>query len=376
MRFHRALLVAIVAGCGGNGTSTRAPSSVPGASDGGGVAAGTAAGDGGVTTGPGATPGATPDGGAMTDGGATSTGGGVDGGGSDGGVIVAPPCSTTPQLLARQPFYTEGLAVDDATVFFAAHDSERTQHAGSPVRVWAVPIAGGTPRAIGGPDDDGGSTLVATNSTAVFFAQVGEVVRFAKDGSSRTSLAQADAFAIADARGYLYYTAVGGIFRVPEDGGGAPTNVVATTTIPSGLAFDATQVWFAVSETIYRAPADGGAAVAVTTVHDGWAIVDVAVDDHAVYFDTGNSGNIYAADKHDGSTRVVVHRDNWVSSLVADGGNLYWVGPGWYVGRAGKDGSNPTALVAHAGYVRSLVVRGDSLFYTQWDDGSVYRVCK
>ena len=361
------IFVAIVAaaGCSGGGSTPVKPSSVPNGAGGGD--------DGGMPM-PGGSDGGGGGGGGSSDGGVT---GGTDAGSGNDGGAMAGPCSTTPKLIARQQYYTQGLAVDDTTVYFAAHDSMRTQNLGAPVRVWSVPIAGGTPTALSLPENDGGSVLMTMNATAIFFAQTGEIVRLAKDGSSRQVLTQDDPFCLADARGYVYYCAGGGIYRVPEDGGAAPATVVAMQYITSSIAFDATQIWFPYSQTIRRAPADGGAAVDVTSVHDGWAINDVAVDDRAVYFDTGNSGNLYVADKIDGTTaRLLIHRDGFVSKLTVDGGNVYWVGPGWYIARVARDGSGATTLVSPAGYVSSLVIRGDSIFYTQWDDGSIYRVCK
>lgn len=402
-RYTIVFAVALVAGCGSGSSTSVTPSSVPPSSGGGsdgGVAGGGSGvpggGGGGGMPGGGGGAGGTGGGsggiggggsGGIGGGGSGGIGGGGSGGTGGGGVPTAGPCSSTPQLIATAPgaYLSSGIAVDDSYVLFGSHDMPTTPRGGTPNRIWRAAIGGGGPTQITTSDGDAGGGYFAVNATAWFYAQTGEILRLAKDGSSRANLLtdpSTSPFCLEDARGYIYYCDVGGIWRVPEDGGAAPTEIVGPVNGgPLSIAFDATDVWFDSSETVQHAPADGGAVHSVTTVHDGWGIRHVKVDASNVVFDTGNSGNIYIADKVDGTTARIVRSGTVLDDIALDGGLVYYAAasPSAYaniIGRVAKDGSANTTLATTSGAVTGFAVRGDSVYYVDEGNNSVYRVCK
>ena len=153
-----------------------------------------------------------------------------------------------------------------------------------------------------------------------------------------------------------------------DDGGTAGTpppseQVLATDDgYPDGLAIDASEVfWISVREeaagkvtsTIKAMPKNGGAVRTVTTADRAGS--SILVDDQFVYFETRNQyeplDTIWRAPKNGGQAMAIA--TSAIDEFALDGDAIYylrWIADGDYrVMRARKDGTSPVALATSAG---------------------------
>ncbi len=376
MRRYTFAFVLLVAGCGGNGSTTVTPTSTPPAS-GGATGSGGGAGATGGTDGGMPMPGGGGTGGA--DGGGTTS----DMGGGDGGGDAA--CSSTGAVrLAQLTGVGRGLAVDDTNVYFLAGEGGSMFGPRDP---WSVPIAGGTATQMG-TTNDSSVMYMTVNATAVFtLGTDGKLLRWPKSGGAPTVLQDANgsvsASCLADAFGYIYFcTDDSGddqIIRTPEGGGGTPS-VVASTLLIGGIAFDATNLWFDTAHGTFGVPPDGGPGPSMSLQPTSATPGPIAVDAAHVYFGTSDA-HVMVADKSDGAAFVpFADTPAAPGKLRVEGGNLYvlsvaYDGTAYHstVARYAADSGAATTLVDLTGIVDDMEVRSPYLYYTF--DSSIYRVC-
>lgn len=393
--------VALVAGCGGKGTTVTTSSTPPTGGGEGGVDAGAPGGGSGGTMGGAGSGGGDSgrDGGASGggggsggmgggDGGAPGGGGATDGGGgaTDGGGGGSACTDTEPVAIATAEKGAEALAVDDANVYFTAAPALDKWHDWN---LWRAPVGGGAAVKVGSTGDyyAGWATV---NATAVFTLQTdGQLLRWPKSGGAPTQLRAAKPGAgvadLADAFGFIWFRVYDEgydqIMRTPEDGGG-PTTVFASGNGLGGFAFDAQRVWISGPHGVSGVPVAGGPGDVSIAYPGGGALWSVAVDDAHVFV-ADSQRTLWIADKRDGATLTMLARSSgYPSTLRADRGNLYVlagiVGPGGNdatITRYAADGS-AAVLAERLGDIGAMVVHGDYVYYTFENDSTVYRVCK
>jgi hypothetical protein len=366
-RYTIAFAVALVAGCGGNGSTTVIPSSMPPSSSGSGATGGT---DGG-------TPG---DGGGGTTGGGGTSGGDMGGGGGGGTACT----DMQPVAIASAEKDADAIAVDDSDVYFT---TQPVASSSSDWDLWRAPVGGGAAAKVGSSGNYYAAAWVTVNATAAFTLQSdGLLMRWPKSGgapsqlhASQSNVGVAD---LVDAFGYIYFSTYDSgyvqIIRTPEDGGG-PETIVAAQNGLGNFTFDPTHIWISSTRGISGSAPDGsGPSVFIPSASNG-ALGPLAVDDAHVFV-ADNARTLWVADKRDGATMTVLAQTtDYPNVLIADGGNLYVLSAtesDTSITRYAADGSRADLLAERAGMIGGMVVRGNFVYYTYSNDSTVYRICK
>jgi hypothetical protein len=392
MRGYAFWFAAIVAGCGGSGSTNVTPSSVPPSGNGGAGNGGGAGADGGVPMpgGGGGMPGGGGGGGMPGGGGGGGGGGsgGIGGGGGGGGSGGGSSCtSTTPVAVATAEKGAGALAVDDSNVYFLA---EPQQTKDDDWNLWTAPSSGG-PAVERGTTADWTLQRITVNATAIFtLAHDGQLLRWPKSGGAPTTffdnLGDAYTGCFANAFGSIYYCDgdhdVYLLNRMPEDGG-RPTEM-ATLFGLGDIAFDATYVYLTGDGGVYRMPHQADYHTSLELVgNPGTPLGSIAVDDAHIFVGDIN-GEILVADKHAGTTfSILAKTAGYPSVLRIDNGSVYSlagelddVGHHSVISRVTTDGMTAASLVDLHGIIGGMVLRGDYVYYTLENDSTVYRVCK
>jgi hypothetical protein len=164
----------------------------------------------------------------------------------------------------------------------------------------------------------------------------------------------------------------GAVLRIPIAGGTATT--LGFGNIPSVLALDTTQVYWATGDAIVRAPKDGGPVV---TLASGQATpFGIAVGSNEVYWTTRLGGTVVKAQADGGGEPVTLASGQFTPLTLALGADsVYWAnlegedgGPGSIVG-VPTEGGSVTTLVAMAAFPVAIVVDAKNVYWTSAGPG-------
>jgi hypothetical protein len=142
-------------------------------------------------------------------------------------------------------------------------------------------------------------------STDVFLAQETSIVRFARDGSSAstiaTGLASVSAITADESFAYFATRLDHAIARVPTDGSAAPSPIAEADAVD--LAVDADSIyWVSTDGSVSRAPKDGSGPRVIIAAGTNAPTAQIAVDADNVYWVRSNpdapaDGDVYVAKK-------------------------------------------------------------------------------
>jgi hypothetical protein len=389
-RYTLAFAVALVAGCGGSGSTTVTPSSTPpssgGDSDGGMTPPGGGGGGGG-----GGMPGGGGGGGDMGGGGGGSGGMGGGGSGGTGGGGGGGCTLTAPMKVTSAESTVSALAVDDTNVYFLANPKADES---APWDLWKAPIGGGAAIEVGSTNDTLTSYLTVNATAAFTLAADGLLLRWPTAGGAPQVMHPVDSDptrfiasgCLTDALGYIYEcydldSTNTQIVRMPEDGGGSRMVIADHLSGVGAIAFDSQHLWFDDVKGLHAMAPDGSAGATMSMPWNGAALFGIATDATRVFVGNDNA-DVVVAPKQDGATLTPFARTfRYPTQLFVDGSNLYVLSgnrePGGEseITRYATDGSGTTRLVLHP-YISHMALRGDYVYYTAFPESTVYRVCK
>ena len=391
-RYIIAFAVALVAGCGGNGSTSVTPSSAPPSSGGGS--------DGGVSPGGGGggMPGGGGGGGDMGGGGSGGSGGGgggsggtgggggsggTGGGGGSGGTGGGgggPTC--TSGAIEDAGHFGDNVAVDDTNVYY-----DRWTGKLGPDEAFAVAKAnfsGGTERDIG--TVDGGDTRgrLFVDSHGLWAIDVGCLEHYdATTGKFvDSSCNDVGFYQFAQDDGGFYGTGTDGVIRRVDKSDGHATTLSAAHQYAHGIAVSGNYVYFAGDGHILRVTTSGGPEVLI--VQDAAGARQLAADSARVYYGDG-AGRIFAAPATPNATPTLLATVGLgITALTSDDTRLYFAaqvdatneyGTHYFdsIEEIGKDGSNHVQLAPHESAVIDVTLDADHVY---WAGPSVRRVCK
>lgn len=263
-----------------------------------------------------------------------------------------------------------GIAVNASSVYWTVS----TTVAGA-VSVYRVAVRGG-PISIVARDHatTGGIAVDATHVYWTSTSPAGSLWKIDLD-----SLEQARALAPAApsvgrvvVRGTDVYWARGGLWRVDTDGNG-PTSALTmqggSLLSFSGLAADATQVYWGAMTGLMRSDRTGSMAAALAAIP---VVVGVAVGGETVYYASGMGGGIGRVPKNGGATETLTNGAN-PRDLVFDGTYLYWPEAG-AIRKIDPSGGEPTN-VTQASEANRIAVDATHVYWST-DTGQILRVEK
>lgn len=263
--------------------------------------------------------------------------------------------------LGSQTLAPQGLAVDAGEVYFTTHDSWNPDPNG---QVWKVSAAGGTPTKIVGHLDDPGPIAV-TGANMVFvdswgtYADDGQIIQSALDGSGLTVLASAQngPLAIALGGGRAVWTtsgpfdSVGGVvFETPMGGGAEVDGYVAGQSMPIGIAVEGANLYWVDqgdpnvlnSGSVMTRPLDPNAGgLDPTTLASGGMPQGMAVDASNVYWTDSADQTVKRIPLAGGTPTTIATKQTGALAIAVDDANIYWAtiaegtradpGQGWIV---------------------------------------------
>jgi hypothetical protein len=353
--------------------------------------------------------GGTHDGGGGGDGGGSMDGGGNDGGGgctsgriACGGACVDPSndpancggcahscrggaCTngmcpvTTIAAGGQTTISTSSIAVDTKNVYWTFGSVTATQPG-----TFAAPINGGSADWL-----NNDALGVVSDGTRVYFQNpnsVGYWIPFCTGVNCPTT---ATLFSGSYGANYpqtilltsteLFWTEgkLGVIWRGPKTGGTA----TSFATLPNGaepyaLAMDATTMYALGQSGVYAIPFATGVATSLQALgpnNSGAIAIDATYVYYALAF--GNVAEIDRVAKTGGSMTTLVSGVDAVFGMVADGGYVYFTSEARVVGRVPAGGGDVITL-ANRGEPYALTVDATSVYWTDIQTGSVYRVAK
>jgi hypothetical protein len=283
-------------------------------------------------------------------------------------------CGPPPEVLATLDGDVRGIAVDDVAVYWSQLGAiVRQPKGGGP----AIVIAKTTTLVANLALDDGHVYWTDSDS--------GTVARVLKAGGPTEIIATGESkpYAIAVDSTAVYWTNVlGNEVRRCAKNGALPQTLVGETWNPLSLAVDADSVYWTNGVTgaeVGRVPKGGGAAVALFAVN---AVAgSLAIDGSDVYVWIGegtsySSGQMRRGSKSGGPMKAVTPIEStWQAKIALDSSNVYWCGSGIgnLLTKAPKAGGTPVAL-ASGDYGCGNVVVDDTHVY--WTDIGYHRVMR
>lgn len=260
--------------------------------------------------------------------------------------------------------------------------------------------------------------LIAVDDRGIYWTSLdldGGVTRANKDGGAPQLLSKhkpVEAIAVHD--GYVYYSGITSLEKVPTGGGGT-TSIVAnvrthdlvvdsqvySTTqdvggtgvtrrdlgflnpvstanqggVPAGIALDATQVYFALGNEIRsvdKTTLSPGASLASQMSPEG-----VAADDHFVFWTNYGDGSVKRAAPSLAASVTIASTQNGPHRLALDAKYVYWTNGGGTIMRVDKQGvGTPVFLYSGPPGPRGIAVDGEAVYWTNETSGAVMKVAK
>jgi len=398
MRMHAlAIFGLIVAGCGGNGSTSVTPSSTPPDSGGGSNGGGGAGGAGGMPGGGGGgggmpgggggggMPGGGGGGGMPGGGGGGGAGGGggdMGGGGGGGGGGSGGSCTST--AIEMAPGGGESVAVDATNVYYSRWTGKL-----GPDDAFAVPTAtfsAGPERDIGNVGGGGTRSHLFADAHDVWAINVGCLERYDATAGRFNDVnacnGELGVRQYAQDDGAFYGTSEDGTVRRVDKSTGAVTVLSTGHQWPGGVAVAGGFVYFAGDDHILRVPTTGGTEEIIVANAAGGH--QLAADAGHVYYGDG-AGRVFSAPTTPNATpTLLVTVGLGITAMVSDDTRLYFaaqIDPTDPYGshysdsieEIGKDGSGHRQLSARQSTVSNLALDADHVY---WSAGLIYRVCK
>lgn len=250
---------------------------------------------------------------------------------------------------------------------------------------------------------------LALNDSSVFFSNgfaPETTQRVSRAGNTTASVVSMDGrVAAADEKDLFLVTGGGnaadyGIVRVPLDGS-APVTLVSNVALIRDVVVDGPNVYWSTNGTvgdlcnpcpvpvggIYSVPRAGGATKAVLAA-DNFAPSTLAMDDASIYWESQTAGSTPAANTSigkvgkDGSapTALVTTKDAFIEQMVLDADHIYWVqsdltdtAPTIIASVVKSGGAPSTILTPTNHYHGPIAVDSDNLY---WVDDSAHSIVK
>jgi RHS repeat-associated protein len=195
----------------------------------------------------------------------------------------------------------------------------------------------------------------------------GGILQLASSQSGPTGIA-------VDATSVYFTDQTGGtVMKVPL-GGGSTTTLASGQSTPSGIAVDATSVYWANSGggTVVSLPLAGGT---VTTLASAQGTpLGIAVDHTNVYW-TNTGGTVASVPLAGGTVVTLASGQTTPSGIAVDGASVYWTNSGsGTVMKVPLAGGTATTLASGQSTPSGIAVDGASVYWTNSSGGTVMKV--
>lgn len=287
---------------------------------------------------------------------------------------------------------TVGIVVDDAHAYVTT-----SGHAGG--SILKVPLEGGGHRVLATMTPE--PFTIAADETSLYFTvrETGRIHRVSKDGGAVTVVAEPHersngAEAIAIDGQYVYWSAVGGIFRAPKSGTSAPAErLTEENEGADAIAVDGNDVFWIARGTagndngaLYKVAKTGGERVELGTgdiFKPTWGF-SIAAKNGSIYVPHTGGGRIYRVDGKLGALTLIAEGLDHPLAVAADDRRVYWSTGGvqgsrseyrklWAAPLAG--GAAEILVSTRQANINAIASNGRGVFFTDYTStGSVFAV--
>ena len=285
---------------------------------------------------------------------------------------------------------TVGIAVDDTHAYVTTSGDD----GGS---ILKVPLAGGGHAVLATMSP--GPFTIAADDTSIYFTvrETGRIHRLAKNGGAVSVVAEPHersngAEAIAIDGQYVYWSAVGGIFRAPKNATSSPAErLTEENEGADAIAVDGTDVFWIARGTagntngaLYKVAKTGGERVELGTgdiFRPTWGF-SIAARNGSIYVPHTEGGRVYRVDGKTGALSLVAEGLDHPLAVGADDRRVYWSTGGvqgsrsdyrklWAAPLAG--GAVEVLVSTRQANINAIASNGRGVFFTDYTStGSVF----